>query len=198
MARYDAEHKARTRRRILDAAGELFRANGYAATGVKQVMAACDLTVGGFYAHFSSKERLLAEMMRESLERTSTGLFLAAAELEGEAWVKQLVRIYLSRAHRDHPEDGCALPSLTAEVARAGDETKAEFEADLLEMIDAFVEKFPPLPDADMDATDRALATVALCVGALLLSRAVKSPAWSDRILMAAKKLAVAVKEPTT
>ena len=75
MARYGATHKADTHRRILDAAGRLFRTEGFAATGIAKVMAAADLTVGGFYAHFAGKESLLAEVLTQSAAHTKSLLY---------------------------------------------------------------------------------------------------------------------------
>ena len=54
--------KQLTRERIIDAATKLFLRHGYHATGVDKVMSDANLTAGGFYSHFSSKDELLAEL----------------------------------------------------------------------------------------------------------------------------------------
>jgi TetR/AcrR family transcriptional regulator, transcriptional repressor for nem operon len=181
MARYPAVQKRETHQRILDAAGRLFRTEGYAATGVAKVMSAAGLTVGGFYAHFASKEALLAEVLTESLAATRNVLLAGIEDLEDDAFVRELMRRYLSRAHRDLPADGCALPSLTGEVSRQSEETRQVFQ-DYLERLIA--------PFADRVSKDKAIALICLAVGGVMFARAVKDKELSDRILMACRRFA--------
>ncbi len=68
--RYAPDHKAKTRGKILAAAGRVFRRLGYHAAGVDRVMEEAGLTSGGFYAHFESKEALLAEAIAHSAHRS--------------------------------------------------------------------------------------------------------------------------------
>ena len=92
MARYGKEHKEATRRRIIEAAGQRFKRDGIDGSGIAALMADAGLTNGAFYAHFASKEDLVAtavaDQLREQLER-----YCAAADRAG---VEQLVREYLS------------------------------------------------------------------------------------------------------
>src|SRR5437764_7535137 len=81
MTRWKPGHKDATRRQILDAAGRLFRAHGYAESGIAEVMSAAGLTVGAFYAHFASKEELLAAVLADAFARTRDGLFGGLDEL---------------------------------------------------------------------------------------------------------------------
>ena len=176
--RYPTSQKKETHRRILEAAGRLFRTEGFAATGVAKVMSAAGMTVGGFYAHFASKETLLAEVLTESLARTRNVLLAGVDELEGDDFVRELMRRYLSRMHRDLPADGCALPSLTGEVSRQSEETRQVFEDYLMQLLAPFEEKV---------SKDRAIALVCLAVGGIMFARAVKDRELSDRILMACR-----------
>src|SRR5215213_10079075 len=116
MARYGKEHKDITRRRIIDAASKRFKQDGFDGAGVATLMADAGLTNGAFYAHFDSKEDLvanaLAEQLREQRER-----FRAQP-------VQQIVRGYLSVEHRDDPEGGCPSAALLDEIARSTDATK--------------------------------------------------------------------------
>ena len=181
MSRYPLSQKKETHEKILSHAGRLFRTEGYAATGVAKVMSAAGLTVGGFYAHFASKEALLAEVLTESLATTKNVLLAGMDELEGKEFVRELMRRYLSRAHRDLPADGCALPSLTGEVSRQSEETREVFQ-DYFERLIA--------PFAARVSKDRALALVCLAVGGVMFARAVKDKELSDRILMACRRFA--------
>jgi TetR/AcrR family transcriptional regulator, transcriptional repressor for nem operon len=180
MARYPNNQKQETHSKILTAAGRLFRTEGYAATGVAKVMSAAGMTVGGFYAHFASKEALLAEVLTESLATTRHVLLAGMEELDGKDYVRELMRRYLSRVHRDLPAEGCALPSLTGEVARQSEETREVFQDYLERLIAPFEER----------VGDRALALVCLAVGGVMFARAVKDKELSDRILMACRRFA--------
>ena len=93
MARYGKDHKQATRRRIVEAAGRRLKRDGIDGSGVASLMADAGLTNGAFYAHFDSKDDLVAttvaDQLREQRERYS------APSLE------EIVRGYLSPQHRD-------------------------------------------------------------------------------------------------
>lgn len=192
MSRYGPAHKAETRQKILENAGRLFRGQGFAATGIQGLMAESALTVGGFYAHFESKEALFAEVFQHSLLQTRAMLLSGLEDSRGFPFVAEVARRYLSRAHRDHPAEGCALPALAPELARQSEETKAGFERLFRQIVDDFEPHLPERSGSQLTRRDRALALAALLVGGLTLSRAVKSKELSDRILLACRRFAVA------
>jgi TetR/AcrR family transcriptional repressor of nem operon len=187
--RYPKGHKEQTRGRIVAAAARRFREKGYRGAGVDDVMKAAGLTPGGFYAHFASKEDLLAETLAASSRQTREMLLTGLEEHTGADWLLQVMRRYLSRMHRDAVADGCAMPALTADVARSGDASRQRFESYLLELVGELVPKTPPAPG--LEPEDRVLASVALAAGGLMLARAVQDEALSDRILRACRRLAV-------
>jgi TetR/AcrR family transcriptional repressor of nem operon len=185
--RYPADHKARTRTRILEAASGVFRERGYAGSGVDAVMDAAGLTPGGFYAHFASKSALFREVLAVALGRTRALLLGGLENTSGVSWLTKVVRRYLSRSHRDAVTLGCSLPPLISDLDRADPEARAAFEEHLRALTAELAEKLPKGPPGE----ERALATLALCVGGLALARAVADPRLSDRILAACRKLAV-------
>lgn len=187
--RYGPHHKAETHRRILRAAGRLFRLRGFLASGVDKVMREAGLTAGGFYAHFKSKQTLLAEVLVESISDLREILIAGTEHLSGTTRLKEVVRRYLNRKHRDNRDAGCALPSLISEITRSDDKTRETFERHLRNLIQELGDKTPP--GKDMTAEDRVLATIALCMGGLALSRAVLDPQLSNQILHACRRLAV-------
>ena len=152
-------------------------------------MSAAGLTAGGFYAHFPSKRALLADVLRASLEETRVLLFAGLDHLEGPAWLRSVVGKYLSRSHRDGPGGGCALPSLSAEVAREGKVPRQALQAYVRQLAAELAPRTPAAPG--LEPEDRVLATIALLSGALTLARAVEDPELSDRILRSARRLAV-------
>ncbi len=181
--RYAAGHKEQTRGRILEAAGKVFRREGYHAAGVDKVMMEAGLTAGGFYAHFESKEALLAEMLAPAAAGVELGRDLEG--VEGPAMVEAFVDGYLRRSHLNNAEGGCPLPALVSEVARTGESVKASFESIVLGLAARLRGQ-----DGEALAGDRDLAIIALCVGGLGVARSVQDEALADRILAACRDLA--------
>lgn len=177
--RYSKEHKRETRDRIVAAAARLFRAHGFDGVGVDAIMAEVGLTAGGFYAHFPSKKALFTEAMDAASAARPTQ---TAPPVEGPSRerVHTLIDAYLSATHRDRVADGCPLPTLTPDVARAGDETRDAYERNLDRYLSE-IEKL--LPQGEVPADERAVALMALSVGGLLLARGVRDDARSRRIL---------------
>lgn len=184
--RYGPGHKQQSRERILRAAADLFRRRGIAATGVDAVMAAAGLTPGGFYAHFRSKDALIAAAVATAGARARERWLTPYAELTGSAWVRSFVEHYLSEEHRDDRATGCFVPSLAAEVARTGPAPRRNFEQGLRGFF-ALVESRA----SDADGRSRALGAVALCVGGVLLSRVVLDRELSREILEACRTSAL-------
>lgn len=189
MALSRVSRKVATHERILTEASRLLRERGLTGTGVDKVMRAAGLTVGGFYAHFDSKEAMVSEAMGRLLATTRALLFAGLDGESGPAWLRSVLRRYLSRTHRDAVGQGCGFPSVVSEVSRAGPSVRRSFEAGLLPLVDEFARKLPEGPG--LTPEERALATFALCVGGLCLARAVDDPNLSERILRACRRLAV-------
>jgi TetR/AcrR family transcriptional repressor of nem operon len=192
--RYPKEHKARTRQKIVETAAREFRAKGLDGVGVADLMAGAGLTHGGFYAHFASKDALIAEACRHALDATIATLdFRARGAPPGEG-LRALVRAYLSRSHRDDAARGCIMPGLVGELARAAPATRHAVTAPLHGLVDVIARQ---LPDGDPSARERrALAIAASLVGALALARAVDDPALSDAILEATRGFVLEPRPP--
>jgi TetR/AcrR family transcriptional repressor of nem operon len=186
--RYGPDQKARTRGKILEAAARLFRRDGYQASGVDKVMAEAGLTPGGFYAHFGSKQALLAEALTLAGVEMGVRREALVEGLAGRDWVEAFLAFYLSDDHREQLENGCPLVALVSEVARADGPVKASFEA----MVRSLLEKFQAnARGGDPGATEqRALAAIALCVGGLGMARSVEDAGLASKILDACRQQA--------
>src|ERR1700730_13030336 len=110
-----AEH----RDRIVDAAGALFRAKGFGGIGVADIMKAADLTHGGFYGHFASKDDLVAQSSRRIMARAAAN-WTKLVEAAPDSPYAALLEHYLSPKHRDDPGKGCAFAALGNDAARSG------------------------------------------------------------------------------
>ncbi len=181
-----AAQKQRSHDAIISSAAALLRERGMAASSVMEVMKGAGLTVGGFYAHFASKEELFAETITSVAGLMWDGLLASAKGQTPQAKALNVVRRYLSRAHRDRPDMGCLLPSITAEVARAG----GPYREALGSEVQRFGLSFGALLGGGGQARRQALALIALMYGALSLSRALAGTPLSDEILAAAKRAA--------
>ena len=185
--RYPNDHKRRSRERILVAAAALFRRHGYAATGVDAVMASAHLTAGAFYSHFRSKQVLLAKALDSAFRQSRADWQQKLRALRGRQWVREFAAFYLSGGHRDAPDLGCPMPALTAEVSRSGGASRAVYEQHLRDVIDTVAQQCNPTAHD----RDRAISSIALSVGGLMLARAVKDRRFSEEILRACREAVV-------
>src|SRR5215216_8166615 len=134
MARYGKDHKEATRRRIIEAAGRRLKRHGIDGSGVAALMADAGLTNGAFYAHFASKDDLVATAIADQLHALHANI-VAQAE-PGPPGLEQIVRWYLSAQHRDNPGDGCPNAALLDEIGRCGDATRQAYTDGVLVVID--------------------------------------------------------------
>src|ERR1700692_2177730 len=116
--RYEREHKTQTRDRLVRSTARKLRAEGLNGPGVSSVMKASGLTVGGFYKHFRSKDELLADAIAEGFSESSEKIYSSLQSVPREDRWKELVRVYLSPEHCDHPDSGCPVAALAPEMAR--------------------------------------------------------------------------------
>ena len=116
--RYEPEHKTRTRDRIVRNAARKLRAEGLRGARVASVMKASGLTVGGFYKHFRSKDELLADAIAQAFSDSEKAYSSLQSVPKKDRW-KEIVRLYLSPEHCDHPGTGCPVAALAPEIARA-------------------------------------------------------------------------------
>jgi TetR/AcrR family transcriptional regulator, transcriptional repressor for nem operon len=179
------EKAAEHRERIIDAAGALFRAKGFDGIGVADIMKAAELTHGGFYGHFASKDDLVAQASQRAMARAEVNWAKVVAEAPDQPYAA-LLSHYLSPRHRDDPGKGCAFAALGGDAARSGKPVRKAFAEGLQPLIDILAESIPGRSKAVRRR--KALAAMAALVGALTLSRAVDDEALSDAILAATKR----------
>jgi TetR/AcrR family transcriptional regulator, transcriptional repressor for nem operon len=178
VARYGKQHKQATRRRIIQTAGRRFKRDGIDGAGIATLMADAGLTNGAFYAHFASKEELVATAVTDQLRAQRESLSVLAP---GRAGVEQYVRAYLSVEHRDNPDDGCPSAALLDEIGRCPDAVKRAYTDGLLVVIDDIAARLAP--DDPPLARAKALSVFAMMVGTLQLSRALADSQLADEVL---------------
>jgi TetR/AcrR family transcriptional regulator, transcriptional repressor for nem operon len=176
--RYGKGQKQATRQRILQAAGRRFKQDGIDGAGVAAVMSDAGLTNGAFYAHFASKEDLVANVLADQLRAQRQSLDAQPADRAG---LEAFIRSYLSPQHRDQCADGCPSAALLDEIARRPAATRQVFTDELMGEIDDIASRLDP---TDLEAARAdALTVLGLMVGTLQLARALTDRELSDRLL---------------
>jgi TetR/AcrR family transcriptional regulator, transcriptional repressor for nem operon len=181
--RVSRQKAAENRERIIDAASALFREKGFDGVGVADIMNAADLTHGGFYGHFNSKDDLVAQASQRAMARAAAHWRKVIADAPNDPYAA-LLKHYLSPRHRDDRRDGCVFAALSGEAARCGKSVRAAFARGLEPVIEVVAKALP----GRLKAVRRrkAVAAVAELVGALVLARAIDDVSLSNEILEAA------------
>lgn len=186
-----ADQKSRTRAAILASSAQLLRRHGIAGARVADVMAGAGLTVGGFYAHWPSKEALVDETLATTAEAMRARLFARLEDKPASDRAEVVVKRYLTAAHRDAPEEGCCFPAVASEIATTAPEHAPALAAQIEALADGLRHLVPERPG--LGAKQLALGLAALMVGGLTLARATRGTALSDQVLASSRALARAV-----
>jgi TetR/AcrR family transcriptional repressor of nem operon len=184
--RYGKDHKQATRRRIVEAAGRRFKEDGIDGTGLATVMSDAGLTNGAFYAHFESKEDLVANVLADQVRAQCQSLAAQSADRTG---LEAFIGSYLSSEHRDHCAEGCPSAALLDEIARRPAATRQAFTGELTSYVDTIASRLDPAePEA---ARTDALTLFALMVGTMQLARALTDRDLSDQLLARGREAAL-------
>jgi AcrR family transcriptional regulator len=186
MKRTPARSKEATHERIVDVAARAIRSSGYHGTGVADIMKAAGLTHGGFYAHFGSRDALLAEAADRAGFESVQLLQRLAAGASGSPALQAMIQGYLSKAHMESVEGGCHFAALGSEMPRQAPEVRHAATRRVKETIDLIARQLPDW--GQPSAHERALVTLATMVGTLVLARAVDDSKLSDALRDAAIK----------
>jgi TetR/AcrR family transcriptional repressor of nem operon len=184
------EQKARSHESILRSAARMVREKGISGARVAEVMKGAALTVGGFYAHFSSKDELVDEALRRTAARLRDGLFARLDEKPEADRAEVILKRYLSADHRDAATLGCPLPAVVGEVGTTAPQHGAIVAEQLQALIDGLADHLPA--GGIVPRRMLAIGLVALMYGGLSLSRAVKGTHLSDEVLRACRALGAA------
>jgi TetR/AcrR family transcriptional regulator, transcriptional repressor for nem operon len=181
MMKYRAEHKANTRRRVLQEAAKAIRTEGVERMGVASVMAAAGLTVGGFYAHFKSKDDLVAEAVNFMFEERYSTFFETHEAGEPRAALIRFVHAYLSMRHRNSMVGGCPLPVLAGQLPHLPKPARERFLFGF-ERLTATLARFLEALDVK-DAAPTARMAIAEMMGALSLARITRDDQEAEALL---------------
>jgi len=181
-----AAAKEASHERIVEAAARAIRRSGYDGTGVADIMKEAGLTHGAFYAHFVSREAMLAEAADRAGAESNAIAARVVASAPPEQALQALVQVYLSKEHLASIETGCPISALGSEMPRQTPEVRRAATQRIKEMMDLVARQYPDW--GQPGAHERALVTVATMVGTLMLARAVDDAALSDALCSATLK----------
>lgn len=181
-----AERKERSHQSILESAARLVHRKGISGARLADVMQGADLTVGGFYAHFSSKDELVDEALRRTGAALRDRLFEGIEEKSESVRAEVIVKRYLSTAHRDALTLGCPFPAVVGEIGTSAPQHGGVL-ADQIQALASRLAKHLPAGGNLL-----AMGLVALMYGGLSLSRAVRETELSEEVLRACRVLGAA------
>ncbi len=183
--RYSAEHKAETHARLLRAAASQMRSDGMDGVSVAEIMRGAGLTHGGFYAHFSCKDDLIAQAVTQMFTDNASRVRRWLDDVPQAARLDEFITRYLSPIHRDRPDRGCPLTTIAADIQRQSAAARRAFDAGAAGTFGRMEAMLPE--DAGADRAGLARSILSEMAGAVALSRAVSDRAQSDRLLAAAR-----------
>jgi len=178
---YSPDHRDATKKKIVDAARKLFNRRGFEKVSVNEIMAAAGLTRGGFYSYFESKSDLYVEALScfftdPAWNNTWEGVDI---DLSAAQVAPQIVRAYLSQQHFENVEESCPMIALPGDVAHEGPKAKQAFETVFRAMV-GFLEGGSHGREKLPAATAQAIA--ALCIGGMVVARAIDDPGFADEL----------------
>lgn len=174
--------KARSRERILEVAAAQLRELGLDGVSIGDLMKAVDLTHGGFYGHFASRDDLVAAALDKALTDGEASA-IRSSSAKGKRTLKSVANSYLSKVHRDNPDSGCAVAALSGDVARSNDQNREIMSKHLARYFDNMQNVM-----GDTSSRELAISLMCMMVGAVTLSRVTTDASRSDEILQAARK----------
>jgi TetR/AcrR family transcriptional regulator, transcriptional repressor for nem operon len=183
--RYSSDHKARTRDRILQVAAAAIRTHGIDRVSLSDVMSGAELTNGGFYSHFKSKDDLVAEAIAFMFDERYAGFLARVDTPDAKQALNTFIDYYLSMRHRDARERGCPIPALATDVPHMSRDARNRFSAGVSRLIEALAILLDHAGVADPQVQANSL--LAELAGALSLARTAEQPADAKTRLAASR-----------
>jgi TetR/AcrR family transcriptional repressor of nem operon len=182
--RYGPEQAEKTKERVVKIAAAQMRKRGPDKVAVADVMNRAGLTHGGFYAHFESKDDLIAAAVRQMFAEAREMLRGATEGKDNPEALRSYINAYVSASHRDRPERGCAIAALSSDIHRQGHKARAAYD----EGVAGLVAKIAGLLPEGVNRRQLAVSMIAEMTGAVAAARAVSDPTLSDEILASARR----------
>lgn len=188
---YSAEHKQKTRAKIVESARILFNRHGFQDVTIDMVMKNAGLTRGGFYNHFKTKEQLHHAAVSSFLHgrgaewRENAGV---DPRLPGRDMVREMILGYLSSEHLGDIDGQCPMIALPSDIARSNPQVQTSY----LELLEAMVGLFEKGMDKKRsESRQQALSLAALCVGGMVIAKSLPDSELAEEVRAAAQSFAL-------
>jgi AcrR family transcriptional regulator len=178
-------YREQVRQRIIQSAGTLFNRHGFTAVSIDDIMAGAGLTRGGFYSYFQSKSELYAEAINRFVNEQQEEIGTVEKAPEHAA---KIIRDFLSREHLEDVDSNCPLLGLAKDLTRGDPSVRVAQESALRMMIETFERGVNP---STQSARQRALALTSLCIGGMVMARAIEDRSLADELRAAAMAIAL-------
>jgi AcrR family transcriptional regulator len=190
---YPAGHTTEVRGKIVESARRLFNRHGFDGVSVDQIMSGAGLTRGGFYSYFDSKSDLYAEVL---------GCFFTDPEwkncwdgvevdLSSANVGPQVVQAYLSHQHFENVENSCPMVALPTDVARSSQSAREAFQTVFTAMVSVLERSMTNPLNKGLERHSKASAIAALCVGGMVVARAMADRKLADELRKECREVAL-------
>ena len=185
--RYSETHKEETHAKLVKLAGRALREKGPEKLAVADLMRAAGLTHGGFYAHFKSKDVLLAQALEGVFEESKKKFQRATQGLPPRQALASYIDFYVSPLHRDDASRGCPIVALNSDLPRQSRKFRMTFDRGM-KLLLASLASWISAAGVSGDAEALAASVLSAMAGAVAVSRAVSDKRLSDEMLEAARE----------
>lgn len=176
VTRYEPNHKAHTRERLLAETAAALCKHGPDGVSVVSLMGLIGLTHGAFYGHFKSKDALVAEAISVMFSGAHAWFSKINDGLPPCEGLSKYVDFYLSDGHTEDVDNGCALPAIASDVSRMKARSRQNFTEGTLRLYGAFAARLREAGFAEGDAEAAARSAFSEMAGAVVIARAVEPP----------------------
>jgi TetR/AcrR family transcriptional regulator, transcriptional repressor for nem operon len=187
--RYPPDQKAKAKQAILEAGAKALRKKGFNGIGVDGLAAAAGVTSGAFYSNFSDKEELLKDVIETYLGHPFIDAD-AGTPAARRARLKDFLKMYISRQHRDDPAAGCVMPTLSADVSRSSASVREAYRHGMKELIRKMSKV---LTGTSAEREKKAWTMVAMMIGAVLVAQALPPGKEAEKIIESVLERAMSI-----
>ena len=184
--RYTPEHKQETHARIVREASRQFRRRGARGLAIPDLMSKLDLTHGGFYKHFDSKQQLLTEAVAKAFDDAESRFQETVSKAKPGAEIRTLIENYMTLEHCANPAEGCPMAALASDIARFPRPVRNEIEKAIKERVKSVARYMPGA--TENERRRKGMALMSGMIGALNIARALVDPEARKTALEASKE----------
>lgn len=184
---YSKQHKASTRKKILESASRLFAAKGFDQVSIDDLMQDAGLTRGAFYAHFKNKQAVYAKAIISGAKKSRL-MEKKPHNLDDHEWLKELLFGYISEQHIEQELSPCPLAFLVTDIANREEDVKATY-THMYKRLNKSVQL--QLNNHSEQQEQDILATTAMMIGAVAIGRVLTDQQTTKKLIQSCRSRAI-------